>query len=266
MVIGEHSLNSATQDEVELINASGKGGVVLVCEHACNFVPDEFSALGLDEAALNSHIAWDPGALAVAEILSSAFDAPLIAPTVSRLIYDCNRPAQAKSAVPIKSEVYDIPGNVGLSDEDRLKRSERFYQPYRTALVQAIEGALAAGRSPAIVTIHSFTPIYKGEPRDLDLGILHDTDARLADKLLTLIKDEGELAARRNDPYGPADGVTYTLAEHAVPRGLLNVMIEIRNDLIAQADMQQAMARRLADYLQTAFAHLNTDLKREMTS
>lgn len=256
----DHTSSGATSNDVELINATGKGGIVLVCEHACNFIPDEFSGLGLSEDTLKSHIAWDPGALAVAKILSTVFDAPLIAPTVSRLVYDCNRPAQAQSAVPQKSEIYDIPGNAGLSEADRLVRAERFYQPYRKALVQILDGALDDGLSPAIVTIHSFTPVYNGEPRDLDLGILHDTDTRLADKLLTLIEGEGDLTARRNDPYGPADGVTYTLAQHAIPRGLFNVMIEIRNDLIVDMDAQQAMATQLADYLRSAFVALNVDL------
>ncbi|MBL4615513.1 MAG: N-formylglutamate amidohydrolase [Magnetovibrio sp.] len=261
----EHTSFGATSIDVELVNATGKGGIVFVCEHASNFIPNEFTKLGLSEDALKSHIAWDPGAFAVAKILSAMFDAPLVAPVVSRLVYDCNRPAQVQSCVPVKSENYDIPGNIGLSDADRQKRAELFYQPYRKALVNTIEAAQAAERSPAIVTIHSFTPVYQGQQRDLDLGILHDTDTRLADQFLTLIEDEGQLTARRNDPYGPQDGVTYTLAEHAVPRGLLNTMIEIRNDLIADENTQHDMANRLAGYLRAALVALNVDVKGEVS-
>lgn len=237
---------------VHVINASGQGDVIFVCEHASCFIPPEFKALGLEGEALTSHIAWDPGALAVARALSDAFDAPAVAPAVSRLVYDCNRPSDAESAIPEQSEIYDIPGNVGLSDADRQARSERFYQPYRKALVDVIDGALAAGRKPAIVTVHSFTPVFKGETRDLELGVLHDEDARLGDALLAAIEAAGDMSARRNAPYGPENGVTYTLREHAISRGLLNVMIEIRNDLIAEQTTQHDMAGRLAGYLRTA--------------
>lgn len=250
------SNNGVSRDMVQLLNPEGQGGVVLVCEHASRFIPEEFANLGLDADALDSHIAWDPGAWAVAQQLSVAFDAPLVAPAVSRLIYDCNRPAVVESAVPKRSEIYDIPGNMKVGEVERLERAKRFYQPYREALMTAIARAVDAGRAPAVITIHSFTPVYQGQKRTLDLGILHDSDARLADEILKITNVEGELAARCNEPYGPQDGVTYTLAEHAVPRKLLNVMIEIRNDLIADPTSQKAMAKRLEGVLRTALENL----------
>ena len=256
----------STQENVELINTAGQSSVVLVCEHASNFVPVEFAGLGLDDDALASHIAWDPGALAVAQTLSSLLDAPLVATAVSRLIYDCNRPTQAPGAVPEKSEFYDIPGNQGLEPSERLTRSERFYQPFRTAVTEAIDGVQKAGRSPVVITIHSFAPVYKGEKRNLDIGILHGTDARLADHMLAAIHGDGKLAARRNEPYGPADGVLFTLSEHAAPRRLLNAMIEIRNDLVADTEAQQAMAAHLAGFINQALADLEVDTACEVSS
>ena len=50
-------------------------------------------------------------------------------------------------------------------------------------------------------------------------------------------------------PVTRANGVTHTLAAHAIPRGLLNAMIEIRNDLIADPAGQQAMAERLSRWV-----------------
>jgi len=253
---GTDACGDAAHGGVQLINADGKGEVIFVCEHASCFVPDEFAGLGLDADALKSHVAWDPGAWAVAQELSAVFDAPLVAPGVSRLVYDCNRPAQAQSAVPQKSEIYDIPGNIGLNDADRLARAERFYLPYRNALTTVLDDAVNAGRRPAFITIHSFTPVYHGARRTLGLGILHDADARLADEILNVISTEGQMVAKSNEPYGPEDGVTYTLAEHAIPRGLPNAMIEIRNDLLNGADAQHAMAMRLAGYIKRALANL----------
>lgn len=238
-----------TKANIELINATGQAGIVLVCEHASRFIPEKFSDLGLQAGLLTSHIAWDPGALPVARALSAILDAPLVATTISRLVYDCNRPVNADSAVPEQSEIYRIPGNAGLDASDRQARSELYYRPYRRALVNTIDGFMKTGRRPVIVSIHTFTPVYKGEKRDFDIGILHDSDTRLADQLLEIIAREGGLESRRNAPYGPGDGVTYTLVEHALPRGLLNVMFEIRNDLVSDSQSRQTMAERLAGYL-----------------
>lgn len=245
--------------DVLLGNPDGQGRMVILCEHASNTIPEEFAGLGLSAAARQSHIAWDPGALPVASALSTVFDAPLIAPAVSRLVYDCNRAPKAQSAVPEYSEIYEIPGNIGLSAADRLGRVDRFYVPYHRALVAALDRAMQATPAPALVTIHSFTPVYRGQRRAIELGILHDADTRLADVLLDISAADGTLTVGRNQPYGPEDGVTYSLAEHALPRGLLNVMIEIRNDLIADRAGQQAMARRLAGYLRAALARLRAD-------
>lgn len=239
----------STHADVELINPGGKGDIVLVCEHATPFIPPEYKGLGLNADALASHIAWDPGAMAVAKMLSAVFDVPLIAPGVSRLLFDCNRAFDEPSAIPARSEIYDIPGNTGLSDAARLDRAERFYRPYQDALVGTIEAAKAAGRSPAVITIHSFTPIFNGVRRDLDIGILHDADDRLANKILAVSGLDGDLNVQRNKPYGPEDGATHTLAEHGVKRGLLNVMIEVRNDLIVSEAAQRAMSNRLAGWL-----------------
>ena len=234
---------------VELRNPGGSGPFLLVCEHASYFIPPEYGGLGLDAAALRSHVAWDPGALAVADELARLLDAPLVAGRVSRLLYDCNRPPEEPSAVPAASEVYRIPGNEGLSPAARRERAERFYFPFRSALSAAID---ARKESPALVTVHSFTPVYHGAPRAVEIGILHDEDSRLADAMLAAAGPASGFVVRRNEPYGPQDGVTHTLREHALPGGLANVMIEIRNDLITSRESVNAMAERLAVWLVSA--------------
>lgn len=248
---------NAAQSDVQLIHADGQGRCILVCEHATNFIPQEFAELGLKEAERQSHIAWDIGAFEVAKLLSQSLDAPLVAPAVSRLVYDCNRPAEAKSSVPETSEIYHIPGNAGLTDEERFGRYHRYCQPYRKALSSVVEHALTEGRHPALVTVHSFTPVFNGERRDVEIGILYDEDTRLADELLKSATRSTNLNVMRNSPYGPEDGVTFTLVYHALPHGLLNVMIEIRNDLITDTAGQQAIAQKLALCLNDALTALD---------
>lgn len=258
---GQRPSGPEPDDVVTVSNPSGAGRVILVCEHATNAIPEEFDGLGLSEEARQSHIAWDLGALAVAEAMAVHLNAPLVVQRVSRLVYDCNRAPDASDAIPDVSEYQDIPGNVGLSGADCAARAQRFCAPFCDALSACIEQrrarAQTEGEAPVLVTIHSFTPVYKGERRAVEVGILHDRDARLADQMLDSAQTDGAFVALRNMPYGPADGVTYTLARHAVPHGLLNVMIEIRNDLIADAAGQKAMAMKLSQYINEALAAQN---------
>jgi len=242
--------NNPSHDEVvEVINSSGQGGFLLVCEHASRFIPSRFDNLGLERDVLESHVAWDPGALGVAQEISTQLDAPLVAQRISRLVYDCNRPPDAESAMPAKSEIFDVPGNVDLSPSQRQLRIDQYYRPFQQTLSAQIDSHTARTLPPALITIHSFTPTYHGIARNLDIGILHDSDSRFADALLISLASESQLVIARNQPYGPADGVTHTLVQHGLPRGLLNVMIEIRNDIIKTPKSQQKMGELLARHL-----------------
>lgn len=246
---------------VHRVNPGGRSDILLICEHASHRIPPEFDHLGLEPALRQDHIAWDPGAFAVAEALSNSFDAPLIAHRVSRLVYDCNRPPSASDAVAERSERFDIPGNKGLSQAARAARATRFYAPFHRAIRETLDRMENDGRRPVLMTVHSFTPVYLGKPRAVELGILHDRDSRLADALLTELDTDGGYNLAENQPYGPADGVTHTLVEHALPRGLLNVMIEIRSDLIAEETAQTAMARHIAEATRSALAELGATVE-----
>lgn len=241
---------------VEVVNPDGSGEIVLICEHAGNLMPRSLHALGLDNEALLSHVAWDPGAAPVARLMATLLDAPLILQRFSRLVYDCNRPPDAESAMPAKSEIFDIPGNVGLTDAARQARTEAVYRPFREKVAWALDRVTRRGRTPAVVTIHSFTPVFHGKRRSVELGLLHDIDARLVDAMLDASADWQDLVVRRNEPYGPEDGVTHSLRVDAIARGLPNVMIEVRNDLIETRSQQSAMAARLAGLVTNALGGL----------
>ncbi len=236
-----------------VVNPAGASPVIVVCEHASCFFPPELDSLGLGAESRKSHIAWDPGAMQVAQAISERLDAVLVASQVSRLVYDCNRPPSSASAVPVKSEIFDVPGNRDLSHAERGARIALVYEPFRTCLAAVIT---AAKRPAVIVTIHSYTPVYNGKPRDVELGILHDRDARLADAMLANAPHHTTLKVRRNEPYGPQDGVTHTLRENGVRTGLHNVMIEIRNDLIATPEAQDAVADMLSRLISSGLRDL----------
>lgn len=250
---GRGPLLAQGEEPVVVVNGDGASPFLLVCEHAGRIIPESLDNLGLSASDRVAHIAWDIGAEAVSRALSRHLDAPLVLQRYSRLVYDCNRPPEAPDAMPAVSELTPIPGNAALTPEERQERTRAIYRPFHAEITRLLEARLARGLRPALVTIHSFTPVYKGIRRALELGILHDADSRLADAML--VADSGPLT-RRNEPYGPQDGVTHTLKVHALPRGLPNVMIEIRNDLIGDERGQADWAGRLVLILKTALASL----------
>lgn len=232
---------------------AGQSPVILVCEHASNALPAPWGDLGLTSDQTRAHIAWDPGALGLARGLSRRLDATLIHAPVSRLIYDLNRAPDMAGAMPARSEVHDIPGNAAISAAERLARTEAVYLPWANGLHNLIAARIAMGRRPVIVTIHSFTPVYHGKPRSVEFGIIHDADPTLARAIHGGSSVTG-LTACLNEPYSAADDVTHTLRLHATPYGLANAMLELRNDLIATPEAEEAMAERLAPVLTTALS------------
>lgn len=239
-------------DPVIVVNENGQSPVVLVCEHAGKVIPQALGELGLSPEDLTRHIAWDIGAEVVSRKLSEALDAPLLLQRYSRLAYDCNRPPESPDAMPVKSETTRVPGNENLAPEARLARILGLYRPFHTAVSELLDRRAARNVASLIVTMHSFTPIYRGIRRHLDLGVLHDRDTRLADLVLGLAGRMKDVVVRRNEPYGPQDGVCHTLNLHGAARGLHHVMLEIRNDLIGHEAGQAQWAERLAHVLEQA--------------
>jgi predicted N-formylglutamate amidohydrolase len=243
----------STQPAPIVENASGKGGVVLICEHAGQLLPESLGSLGLDIEAMSTHIAWDIGAAGLARALSKQLDAPLIMQRYSRLVFDCNRVIEAPDAIVGESDGVEIPDNQQLSATDRQLRFDQVYTPFEQAIKKVIDDCLQQGTSPAIVSIHSFTPVFKGQQRSLDLGIIHDpSDAAFAAYTLELGRQSGQYSVELNQPYEARDGVTHTLQTHGVRRKLSNVMFEVRNDLVSDTRGQAQWAARLESLISGA--------------
>lgn len=237
-----------------------RAGLVLVCDHASNRLPEGYPMLGGDlgitDEVRRSHAAWDIGALGLARALGrrlapAARGAILVSAPLSRLAFDLNRPPDHAGAMPATSEIHDIPGNRDLQPAERLARTEAISIPFHATLDAEIAALVALGDRPAVIAIHSFTPVYFGKPRLVEFGVIHDDDPALSLAVIEAAEGCG-LATRLNEPYAAVDGVTHTIRRHAVPLRLANTMLEIRNDLIAEAVAQDAMAERLAPVLARA--------------
>jgi predicted N-formylglutamate amidohydrolase len=245
-------MSDGAREPVVAENPNGSGPFVIVCDHASNRIPEEYASFGFPEDALQTHIAWDPGALAVVRRLSSRFDAPLIWPDVSRLVIDCNRAPEASSLIVVESEGRPVPANRALSDEERKRRLDRIHKPYHAEIDACLTRRMSSGRPTALIAIHSFTPVYFGKARPWQIGIVFDEDRRMADLLISGLKADPALTVGINEPYSPADHVYYTVARHSRPRGLPAAMIEIRNDEIGDEAGQRSWATRLTAILSAA--------------
>lgn len=231
------------------------GGLLLVADHARNALPARYGTLGLPPNELERHIAWDIGVEAVTRQLAAALDAPAIMASWSRLLIDPNRGEDDPTLI---RQIYDravVPGNHPLSADERALRIARFYRPYHARVSETIEAVRAAsGRAPMIVSIHSFTPELQGRKRPWEIGVLWDRDDRVAKPLIAaLAADHGHVVGD-NEPY---DGALHgdTMFRHCTVPGYPHALIEIRQDLIADASGQAEWADRLAPIL----ARINRD-------
>lgn len=224
---------------------------LITCDHATNTVPPQVNGgdLGLGPEDMGRHIAYDVGAFPLSLALGERLDAPVVASNFSRLVIDPNRGTDDPTLL---MKIYDgsiIPANRHADAAERQRRIDLFYQPYHDALAK-----LAARPGTVIVSMHSFTPRLRGHvTRPWHIGVLHTDDTRFSDPLIAALEDEGDLVVGDNQPYtGKLAGDA--VDRHGTAHDRPNALIEVRNDLIACADGQQAWADRLARVLTSALA------------
>lgn len=231
--------------------AEGASPFLLTCDHAGRAVPADLGDLGVPAAEWERHIAWDIGAAGMARVMAEALDAWLICQTYSRLVIDCNRPLASPGSIVIRSEHTDVPGNRDLSEADRVARRHEIFLPYHQRTVAELDRRVAIQRPTILVTVHSFTPVFMGEERPWQLGVLYQRDARLARPLLELMRADGWQVGD-NQPYAVTDASDYAIPVYGEQRGLPHVELEVRQDLIAGEAGQREWGERLAGWLQRA--------------
>jgi predicted N-formylglutamate amidohydrolase len=236
-------------------------GLILLCDHARNAVPPEIGDLGLPPEDMGRHIAWDVGARGVTLGLAERLNARAVLSTFSRLVIDPNRGEDDPTLV---MRLYDgsiIPANRSIDQREIERRKLAYHRPYHTVIREEIDELLAAGVMPVLVSIHSFTPQFKGRPRrPWHVALLWDRDDRLLRPLLARLRAEHDLVVGDNEPYtGRLQGDC--MWTHGTNRGLPHVLIEIRNDLIGTSADQAGWAGRLAPLIRDSV----TEMKLAMT-
>ncbi|MBC8282828.1 MAG: N-formylglutamate amidohydrolase [Nitrospinae bacterium] len=238
-------LNPEEPPAVEIINAEGSSNTVLLCDHASNLVPRRLNNLGLKPKQLAEHIAWDPGAAVVARGLSSCLDAPLVLSSYSRLVIDCNRSPLNTKSIAEQSAGVSIPGNQGLSQEQRASRRRELFEPYHLAISKLLDDR--SQLNTLLLSIHSFTPVLDGLRRPWPIGVCYGHDRRLAMLMLKALAGSVDGEVGDNQPYAIEDTIDYTIPLHGEGRGLPSVMIEIRQDQIRTAAEAANWTAQLVD-------------------
>ena len=238
-----------TDDAPFLTTGTGrKGPWLIACDHASNHVPNEIDndSLGLTKDDMHRHIAYDLGAKGLSQSLGNLLDAPVLCSNFSRLVIDPNR---GEDDPTLLMKLYDgtiIPGNHKSDTAELDRRIRNYYRPYHQAYSKL------AAKSRAILAVHSFTPQLRGHPpRPWEVGVLFGQDRRLADAVIARLRLKENLVIGVNEPYAghlPGDSID----QHAQSNNKLNVLIEVRNDLIKTISEQNAWARFLAPVLQKA--------------
>jgi len=238
----------------EIVNPDGAGRAVLLGDHAGRAIPQSLGTLGLGPAALARHIAWDIGIGDVTRSLAKRLDAPAVLAGYSRLVIDCNRKLGDPTSMPQESDGVVVPGNRGLTPVDRARRVAALFTPYHAAVARVIEGRRRAGLVPAIVSMHSFTPVMKGFERPWHIGILWNRDPRLPVSLMKRLAAEGDICVGDNEPYTGRDEHGHSIYVHGEHLGLPHVLIEVRQDLIDTHHGAEAWAERLGAILAEVLA------------
>jgi len=225
-------------------------GLLILCDHAQNRIPEAYGTLGLKPEDLHRHIAFDLGAEGVAAGLATALGAPAVLSRFSRLLIDPNRGLDDPTLIMQLSDGLLVPGNVGLSETEIEARMARFHRPYHAAIDRAVEAGIAAGKPPAILSVHSFTQAWKGVHRPWAAAVLWDKDPRFPLPLLEALRTLPDVEIGDNVPYS-GQLMGDTLYRHATLRGLAHALVELRQDLILAADGQAAWAHHLAGVVHT---------------
>lgn len=228
----EPLLGPADPQPFELTGRGGSAKCLVVADHAGNAVPASLRGLGLEQGVFNGHVAVDIGSRAVATLLAEKLCATLILANYSRLVVDLNRDLDDPTAFIPVSDGMDIPGNQNLGAAEKQRRGNSIYRPYHDAIDGLIDDFPRQGTVPVIISVHSFTPVLAEQRRPWHIGVLWDKDPRIALPLLARLRQHRDLIVGDNEPYSGHHPADYTVDHHGEGRGLANVSIEIRQDLV----------------------------------
>lgn len=230
-------------DAYEAIQGKETTSVFLTCEHASQRLPEGYAWAPRDERLINTHWAYDLGAAELTRELAAALGAPAVLSRFTRLLLDPNRAEDSPTLFLAEAEGEPVELNLDITEAERERRIERFHRPFHGA----IDTRLGPHRAEIVFSIHSFTPVYEGKPRGMEIGVLFDQEEELAERLAAAIREAGFLTAM-NEPYSGKAGLIYSAGRHAKAHGRRALELEIRQDLSVQPEVRARLVKALARF------------------
>jgi predicted N-formylglutamate amidohydrolase len=235
----------------EILPGEHDRGMVILGDHAMNRLPTRYGNLGLPDAAFMRHIAYDIGIESLVRKLSARLGVPAVLGGFSRLLIDPNRGEDDPTLIMKISDGAIISGNHPITPEEWNHRIETFHRPYHHAVAETIDSvANTTGKAPLVMSLHSFTPAWKGVPRPWHAAVLWDSDHRAVAPLLDMLRSDPDLFVGDNEPY---DGALKgdTMYRHCMVTGIPHALLEVRQDLISDDKGISGWAERLAPIFET---------------
>lgn len=230
-------------ESVEIVDGDARAPAVVSCEHASERLPAPWRWPEEDAWLRGSHWAYDPGAAELAREVASALGATAVLSRFSRLLADPNREEHDPELFRVRAEGRDVQLNRHIDAVDRERRLG-YWRAYHDALGERIR----ASESPIVLSMHTFTPVYEGQVRELEIGVLFDAEEELAGRVGEAIAGAGFIV-RMNEPYSGRGGLIYSAERHARAHGRRALELEVRQDLAVLADVRQRVIRAVSAVL-----------------
>lgn len=230
-------------DAYEIVGAAAEGGVLFTAEHASNRVPRPWRPSPSDRVLLGTHWGYDIGARALTLEIARLASGVAVCSRFSRLLIDPNRAEDDPSAILHATDDGAPTFNRSVVVAERVAR---FHAPFHAA----IDSQVRAARPRFLVSIHSFTPVFRGVQRQVEAGVLFDDHDDHAEVLVRSLRAEG-LRTEPNEPYSGKAGLIYSARRHGTTHGVPYLEIEVRQDLLATRAAARRMAQRVWRALRT---------------
>lgn len=225
-------------DAVEVIGRAQAGGLLFTCEHASNRVPAPWRPRPADRRLLRDHWGYDIGARMLTHRLVHHAGTGAVLSRFSRLLIDPNRDPADPTLVLRHC------GDEGSPSFNRApdlqERIARFHTPFHAA----VDAMIRTEKPRLLLSIHSFTPVYRGQVRQMEAGVLFDKYDDLALRWVDALRAEG-LVTEANAPYSGKDGLIFSAAQHGANHDLPYLELEVRQDLIRSARQVQALGKKV---------------------
>ena len=220
---------------------------IITCEHASNAV-SRHSTTPSDLRLLQMHWGYDLGAAALTQSLCDAFDSIGVLGTESRLVIDVNRHPNSDTLIVSHCDAIPVSFNQNISPEDRAWRMA-LYASFHSGVNRAVASQKKINPDIKLISIHSFTPVWAGVERPMEVGILFDHDENKAKDLAAILEKNG-IKTALNAPYSGLTGeLMYSANHHGQNNAIPYIEFEVRQDILQSPESYARVLSALVDAL-----------------